>query len=56
MELLTGVLVVVVTVNIGSVAVILTGNVTGTGPATTYLIWDCVIMRPPVLLMHLPLL
>ena len=39
-------------VNKGTVAVILTG----TGPATTGLSWDYVILRPPVLLMPLSLL
>ena len=34
----------------------LTGTGTRTGLATTDLIWDCVIIRSPLLLMHLPLL
>ena len=52
-EWLAGKLVVVVAVNRGAVAVRLTG--TGTGPTTTDLIWDCVIIHLPIMLMH-PLL
>ena len=51
-EWLEGTLLVVVAFNIGAVAVRLTGTETGTGPATIDLIWDCVIMHLPVLLMH----
>ena len=45
-----GALVLVVAINGVAVDVILSGN--GTGTATTDLRKDCVIMHPPVLLMH----
>ena len=53
---MAGTIVVFVSVNRGAVDVILTETGTGTGPTTTDLRWYCVIMRPPVLLIHLPLL
>ena len=56
MDWLAVALVVVFAVNRGSVAVRLIGSGTGNGPTTTYLIWECVIMCPPVLFMNLPLL
>ena len=56
LEWLAGALVVFVAVNRGAVDVILTGTVTSTRTATTDLIWDCVIMNLPILLMHLPIL
>ena len=53
LELLAGKLVVVVSVNRGAVAVRFTETGNGTGPATTDLIWGCVIMNLPVLLITL---
>ena len=54
-ELLEGMIVVVVSVNIGAVALILTGTETENGLLTTDLSQYCVIMHLTVLLRYTPL-